>query len=94
MSLTGISNITASILWLPELLAQLCKLMHHLLSCKLFSRIKMLCVSLREATLCHKKAIALSFAFYDRDIKPPKILNACNMGNSPFLVYSVLKTGH
>ncbi|KAI8576333.1 hypothetical protein K450DRAFT_257259 [Umbelopsis ramanniana AG] len=32
-----------------------------------------------EATLCNKKAIALSFAFYDRDIKPPKIKNACNM---------------
>ncbi|KAH8553992.1 sure-like protein [Umbelopsis sp. PMI_123] len=32
-----------------------------------------------EATLCNKKAIALSFAFYDRDIKPSKIKNACKM---------------
>ncbi|KAG2180476.1 hypothetical protein INT44_003480 [Umbelopsis vinacea] len=32
-----------------------------------------------EATLCNKKAIALSFAFYDRDIQPPKIKNACSM---------------
>jgi tubulin--tyrosine ligase len=39
---------------------------------------------IREATLCNKKAIALSFAFYDRDIKPSKIKNACKMGNITF----------
>ncbi|KAJ2960158.1 hypothetical protein NQZ79_g4530 [Umbelopsis isabellina] len=32
-----------------------------------------------EATLCRKKAIALSFAFYDRDITQSKIDNACSM---------------
>ncbi|KAG2174101.1 hypothetical protein INT43_004121 [Umbelopsis isabellina] len=32
-----------------------------------------------EATLCRKKAIALSFAFYDRDITQSKIDNACGM---------------
>ena len=37
--------------------------------------------SAREATLCKKKAIALSFAFYDRDVTPSKVNNACNMGN-------------
>jgi len=32
-----------------------------------------------EATLCNKKAIALSLAFYDRDITQAKINNACRM---------------
>ncbi|OZJ03578.1 hypothetical protein BZG36_03046 [Bifiguratus adelaidae] len=32
-----------------------------------------------DAALCAKKAIALSFAFYDKDLHPDKIRNSCDM---------------
>lgn len=38
----------------------------------------MICYS--EATLCGKKAIALSFPFYTRDYTSSQIQNACSMG--------------